>query len=211
MPYGRRYTPYKKRYNGYRKPRYSSTRVLAKKALTVAKKAYRLPELKYNDQSIVPTTVSGTGSINELSVMAQGSSNNQRIGDMVKPTSVKYRCTMKINAAATDTLIRMIIFRWVSEEPSTAADVLANATVQSFKSEDKRYQSEILVDRVYRISSVERPELFIKGSVKLNKPISYAGGGNVANRNGIWVLFTSDEAVNTPTIAYQARLFYRDP
>lgn len=207
MPYGKKPT-YKKR--NYRK--YSNRNSsLAKKAYRLAKKAYKLPELKYHEESVTPTSVSGTGSITEASDMIEGTSDNQRIGVVIHPTSLKIRCTMKLNAAATDTLVRMLVYRWVSEGNTTLSEVLETATVNSFKSQNLRYQSEILYDRVFRLSTTEKPEIFLQKSIKLRKMICYPGGSNNANRNGIYIAFVSDEAVNTPTITYTSRLFYRDP
>lgn len=207
--------PYAKRYNKsttkrYSKRRYSNTRVLAKKALRIAKKAYKLPELKYNALNLSPGSISGTGSITALDTVTQGQTNNTRIGDQLMATSVKYRASLKLNASATDTLVRMMIVRWVSEAPSVVTDVLETPTVNSFKSENNRFSSQVLLDRVYRLSTAEKPEIFIRGSVKLGKMINYDGGAATSNRNGVYVIFVSDEAVNTPTIAFSSRLYFRD-
>nr|UOF81226.1 capsid protein [Cressdnaviricota sp.]UOF82999.1 capsid protein [Cressdnaviricota sp.] len=207
MPYGKKPTYQKRNYRKYSNRNNS----LAKKAYRLAKKAYKLPELKYHEESLTPSSVSGTGSIRETCGIAEGSTDNQRIGATIHPTSLKIRCTFKLNAAATDTLIRMIVFRWISEAPASLSEILETATVNSFKSQNLRYQSEIMYDRVFRLSTAEKPELFLQKSIKLNKYISYPSSSSTSNRNGIYIAFVSDEAVNTPTITYTSRLFYRDP
>lgn len=208
MPYvARRRTTkrYRKRYN-----RRGTS--LAKKAYRLAKKAYKLPELKWNQLTATPASANGTGSITSLSDTTPGTGNNGRIGSSIKPTSLKYRMAIKLNASATDTLLRMIIFRWISESPTGPSDILESPIgITSFKDDDERYQSQILKDVTFRLSTAEKPEMFIKGSVKLySKLIAYADSATVSNKGGIYVLFVSDENTNTPSIAWQSRLYYRD-
>lgn len=202
MPYGRKMTAKAPR-RKYRK------QSLAKKAYTLAKKAYKLPELKYLDILGSFSSISGTGQIGRMDTVPQGTTNNTRIGDTIKPTSLKYRITMKLNAAATDTLVRMIFFRWVSEDPTNLSDVIT-PTIVGMKSEDLRYQSQIMYDRVFSLSTSQKTEIFLKGSLKIPKFISYPQASNASNRNSIYVGFVSDEAVNQPVITTQMRLFYRD-
>lgn len=192
----------------YRRRR--SQQSLAKKAYRLAKKAYKLPELKYNSLSYSPTSVLNVGSINELSTVGTGVTDNNRVGNMVKPTSVKYRCSLKLNASATDTLVRMIVFRWISEAPAAPTDILQTVNITSFKNQDNRYQSQILKDVTFRLSTAEKPEIFIKGSIRTKFPVMYPDGSSVSNKNAIYVLFTSDELVNTPTIAWESRMYFRD-
>lgn len=201
--------PYKRRYN--RNRRYRKNKSLAVKAYQLAKKAYKMPELKHTAITVADTTPDSTGSIEELSVNSAGTSNNGRIGDTILPTSVHMRGRLIKNASATSTQVRIMVFRWISEAPSALSDVLVSATVQSFKSENTRFQSEILYDRVITLDSASKDSVFINKRIKLKKPISYAQGSSAANRNGIWILLLSNEAANTPTLGMETRLFYRDP
>lgn len=208
MPYGyrrssQRRKPYRKRFN--------KNQSLAKKAYSLAKKAYKAPELKYKALSNAPASVLGTGSVTQLDTIQQGLTNNNRIGDRVLAKSLHYRMELKLHASATDTLVRCIVFRWISEQPASAGDVLESVTIGSFKDEDQRYSSQILMDRVYRLSTAEKPELFVSGKIKINKHITYPEGSSTSNRNALYVLFVSDEAVNTPSITFNTRLFYIDP
>lgn len=203
MAYGRRY----KKYRRYRR-RYRSS--LAKKAYRLAKKAYKAPELKYNKISLTKNPVSGIGTFDNLDSTSAGTTNNQRIGDSIIAKSIHLRCKMNLNASATATQVRMLIFKWRSEFPATVTDVLETATITSFKSDDQRFQSSILYDRTYNLNT-DRPEIFLKKKIKLGFRMTYIGGGTVPNTNGVYVIFCSDEAVNTPTIDFQSRMFYIDP
>lgn len=188
-----------------------STKAVAYKALKLAKKANKLPELKQNEITWSATSVSSSGTMEELSVVAAGTGNNQKVGDRINPTSLRFRGTMNIHASATSSLVRLIIFRWNSGLfTTTVGDILVAGTIKSFKSQDKRFESEILYDRVFKLNSVERPELFFQGKLKLKKPIAYAGGASAANRNSIGYLILSDEATNTPTVDISSRMWFRD-
>lgn len=200
-------TSFRFKYKNKRKTRFRK-QPLAVKAYKLAKKAYKMPELKYKPDGLTSTVLS-TGSLIAIDDMAQGTTNNQRIGDTIHPTSVKFRFNMSKNAAATSSQIRILVFRWISGNPAAVLDVLEAANVQSFKSEDNRFKSEILYDKVFRVDT-DNPKYFRTAKVKLNKPISYAGGTTSSNRNGIWIIFLGDEAVNTPTLDWQSRLFYKD-
>lgn len=213
MPYGRR--RYRKK-NYRRKGRNTS---LAKKAYRLAKKAYKLPELKYNTDGFTWSngTAPTTGVLVGLDQISQGTTNNTRIGDTVSPTSLKFKCNLVLSNSNSDNdsmgqQARMIIFRWISEAPASITDVLESTTINSFKSEDKRYQSEILYDRVFH-QNAEIPVHHIERKLKINKHISYPEGSSVSNRNGIYMLvFGTGTSTTqaTPPFVLNSRLFYRD-
>lgn len=200
MPYARK--PYKKSYRKRSNRRYQST---AQKALRIAKKAYKLPELKYTYES-GNATITATGQIINISDTAQGVTNNQRIGDTIKPTSTKIRFQHLFNASG---IIRAIVFRWVSGSTSSVTDVLQAANVYSFKSEDKRFQSEILFDRTYAADS-DNLSIVRNINVKLSKPISTPEGATAQNRNGIYLLLIANQTQPTNGFNYQARTYFRD-
>ena len=111
MPYGRRY---KKYYRRRRRGNYQ----LAKKAYRLAKKAYKAPELKFHPFTGTITAPTSSGSYEAVSSCAQGTTNNTRIGDKIRATSLYIRGKMNIHASATATQVRFIIFQWIRETPS---------------------------------------------------------------------------------------------
>lgn len=199
---------YKKNYRRNNRRRYNNS--TAQKALRLAKKAYKLPELKYKDSSFSTTNPDSSGSLNILMSLNQGTTNNERVGDTVSPTSMTIRGKMNIHSSATATQVRILIFRWLSEAPGAVTDVLESAAITSFKSQNLRYQSEILYDRVFQLDSVNRPELYWQKKIKLKHKICYPESSSAANRNGIYAIVLSDEATNTPTLDTKYRIFYRD-
>ncbi len=192
------------------KKRYNRNRSLAAKAYALAKKAYKAPELKYHTLTGTIVGPDNDGTTTSLSTIAQGTDVDQRIGNVINPTSVTIKGKMNLHASAAATQIRVIIYRWVSEAPNAVTDVLQAATIQSFKSELKRFQSQILYDRVFQLDSVNRPELYFQKKVMLGKFMGFTEGSNLPNRNAIHLIILSDETTNVPLLAYQTRMFYKD-
>lgn len=209
MPYRRRYTP-KKRYPNRRYP----NRSLASKAYALAKKAYKMPELKFYGMSLADTSPGTTASIEEITTIGQGSGNNQREGNTIHGSSLHIRGKFNINASATATQVRLIIFQWKAGAggPATALDVLETSAITSFKSDNDRYKSNFLYDRVFQLDSVNKPEIYFQKKLKLKKNlISYPESTATAETNGVFAFLLSDEATNEPSSVIQCRLFYRDP
>lgn len=206
--YGRKSSQYKKRSS----KRYNTgSAATAKKALSLAKKAIRLPELKWSAVvGAAPTSVAGAGSNIHVINQTVGNTNNERIGDQICPTSINFRMTVKLGAAATDTLVRMIVYRWFSGAPAGVTSVLQTASYQSFTAEDTHKNFQILKDQMITLNSANVPERFLSFKIPYKHKIQFPGGATQANKNGIWVIFISDEAVQTPTISYDARLYFRD-
>lgn len=194
----------------YRSKRNYRNRSLASKAYSLAKKAYKAPELKYIKTTGSVTSPSTSGGVQELSVCSQGSTNNDRIGDSISPTSVAIRLKASLNATASETQIRILLYRWKLGTSTGVTDVLESSSPVSFKSEDKRFQSEILYDRVFQLDAVRSQEMFVSFKRQLKHRISYAESATAANTNGIYIAILSDESTNTPGLSYRARLFYRD-
>ncbi len=186
-----------------------STRAIATKALSTAKKALAQPELKHTE-TVHTTTPPVAGFINQLSTVVQGDSNNERIGETIQAKSLHLRFSLEINASATQTQVRVIIFKWRSEQPANTLDVLLLSLITSFKNQDKRYQSAILSDRVYQLSDAKNPIIFVRQKIRVNKLISFPEDSSTSNMNSIWLLMLSDEATNTPALVLRSRLFYTD-
>lgn len=207
MPYQKRYAPRRQRYNKSRK--YSSANSKANYAIRLAKKAQVQKELKHNAISN-SAAISTTGANYELSTITQGDTNNTRDGNVIYPTSAKVRMQMTQHASATQTFIRVIVYKWISESPSGITDYLESAAIDSFKSEQNRYQSVTLFDKTYVLTNISTSAMFREFKVKLGGMIAYPEATGVANRNSIYMAVLSSEATNTPTVDWQSRLYFKD-
>lgn len=196
-----------RRYSKRRRYR-NRNRSLASKAYSLAKKAYQAPELKYRQLTQSNAPITG-GTVKDWSTISQGTSNNTRIGDSIKPTSLHLRGSIQLNAGATETLVRVLVFRYISGAPTAVTDVLETADITSYKAEDKRYQSQVLFDRVYSINT-DKPEMFFRKKIKLYHKIGYAQTLSPANRNSIHMLMVCNTPTAAPVTNIVGRLFYTD-
>lgn len=211
MVYRRKYAP--RRNRRYRRNYSRSTAATASKALYLAKKANQT-ELKYNEivSSLTPTVSVPT--ITVLSNVAQGTTNNTRIGDIIRPTSIMYHAkyTRASGDLSPSTFIRQIVFRWIGASTPTAADILqapVTRPMTSFKNQDQTYQSQILSDRTFRLDLGEIEERVVKQKLKLKHFISFTEGASVAQRNQIWVLHLTDATVG-PNVTFETRMYFKD-
>lgn len=192
----------------YRKNYRRTNQSLAKKAYALAKKNAKNTELKYHEETNSHATLLNTGVIIGIDNMAQGITNNTRIGDRVSPTSLRMKHNLTWGNA---NLFRLIVFRWISESPAAVTDILQAANATSFKSEAARYQSEILYDHTY-VKDADKPVIQINKKFKLSKQISYDGAsGIVPSRNGIYYIALTDvTSASTCTFAGGTRLYFKD-
>lgn len=197
----------------YRKKyvRKTSTAAKANKALYLAKKAQNQKELKWINVSSANLNVGITPVLENLSTLAQGFSNNNRDGNVIYPTSIKFRATMVMDAAIGSTNIRVIILRWISDTPSGVSDILQSPTIESFKSDNDRYSSQILYDRVITLSDGTTSQRYVSIKHRLKGLIAYPETSSIANRNGIWLLMLSNSPDATPVVVdYSSRLYFKD-
>lgn len=153
-----------------------------------------------------------------LNGLTKGDDYNNRDGRQVRWKSIQGYARPYINASATHTTIRMIIFidKQSSETAATAAsllDVTSASAIDAFRNLSNRKRYVILKDRRVSLSQ-DRPETVIKFYKKLDmKQVfddSDTGGISDIATNSIYVLFASDEATNVPQIPYNFRLRFID-
>lgn len=226
------YAKSNRRYRRKRMPRRrynNKTYSMAKKALYLAKKNASTIETKYFDVDATATastapSIFTNGYTWALSQVTAGTSNNQRIGNQISPTSLRIR----FNYDESNSILassngiqtysnRIIVFSWKSESPSysafnTYADVLEDAALNSFKSETNRYESKILYDRTFFQANsdvqVMPNEIIIK---KLPKHIFFEDTSALNARNGLYLMIISTNSSEaTPVCSFKSRLFYKD-
>lgn len=197
------------RYNRNRRSSRKRGKSLAAKAYSLAKKAYTAPELKYN---VTTGDIAGpdtTGDIQTLGNITVGTTNNQRIGNSVTAKSIHLRFKATMHPSATATQIRMIIFRWKQDAPSSVTSILQSASPISFKTETQRYQSNILFDKVFNLNT-DRPEMFRQMKIKYNEHVGFNEANVQPTSHAPWILLLSDEATNVPAVSYFTRMYYTD-
>jgi len=161
------------------------------------------------------TTVDSTGFISYISAVAQGSDAFERTGRSIKPLYYHCNCDYQMNASATRTFLRIILFQDSECNAATPAisDVLVNSVVASqYNILTSKGRFKFLMDKLipFDSSNIAKTDKFTC-SVPLK--IFYEGTSSAvgsAGKNGLFCLFLSDQATNTPSINVRHRLRFVD-
>ena len=189
---------------------------MASKALGIAMGLKKLinVERKFHDVDIADTPTS-SGTVLNLSNIAQGDDSDDRTGNSIKAVSLTGRWSAEMHASATFTTFRMIIFRDNEQNGSdpTPANVLEQVSTRGNLNKDSYGRFTVLRDWYIGLHADARDAHVAKFYKELNHHIYYSGttATDASNRKGaLYVLMLSSEATNVPSIAGRIRLRYID-
>lgn len=171
-------------------------------------------ELKRYDEN-VNSLIDSSGVITALSDMGTGDTINVRDGWSILAKYDTAKFTFVMNASATTTLVRLILFVDTQNNGvlPTVADVLGSADVSSLINPKNTQRFTVLYDRRYSMSINANRSIIAKAYKKLDFHIRYtadASGVASQSKNGIFLLAISSEATNTPTLDFHNRIAYYD-
>ncbi len=219
--------PYKKPY--YRRKRkkhwgytnYNKGLTLGAKALGIALATKRLlnVEFKSIDNVLNVQPITTTGLTLNLATIGQGTGESEREGNQIKVTSVYLDYFISINASATDTTIRIMIF--VDKQPNGASTTLTEllsdptspANIVSPINLGNKYRINMLYNKRHQLSINGRRNAQGKRYIKQQLKVRYSGSGSTISAlttNNIRFIAISDEATNTPTIECSMRTRFID-
>lgn len=216
MAYKRNYRRYKKRYRKYTK-RVAKTASgigwLASKAWQGVKmlKDVVNTEYKYFDIN-ESTNVDYNGYLPSLCTPTQGDGDGQRDGDRLKMQNLTFRGRLTRNGA--DATVRVIIGIDKQSKVSTAADVLESTGAStagpiSPKNYDKRFQTKILYDRRWNLTT-DFPAVNININKVINTHQQFQAGTTTINSGRLFAIFISNLNANTPIMQYYSRVTFTD-
>lgn len=203
-------------------PKMSSRSRDAKLKSMVKKMLKGSQETKHRDTVVSAyTTIGYAGSVYHLSDVAQGTSENNRVGDKVHATYIKLGATMAAHATENTTMRVMLIQDKLNQGTApSAGDILEGTGVTGgYRSgicelnvDDFPKRWRVLYDKTVRlVSGTASAVQVLKASAKINAPIWYSGSaGTDEGRNQIYLLLISDAAANYPSLVWNARLYYKD-
>lgn len=232
MPYSR-YGRYRygrrKRFTGGRYKKYGTTRKRygyfgkfgshARSAYSMAKKAlfFLNPEIKNQDLSATITPDNSAGSFVLLNGISQGDTRSTREGSSIKMISLNMNIKLTINGSASNTVVRIQIVQ--DKQPNGAIFTIANY-FQDTTNLATSFQNMDYIKRFIRwhdqtvALNTDFPERLIKIRKKQIMHTTYNTGnaGTIADiaTNSLYLLVTSDEATNTPTVIYWSRMRWID-
>ena len=180
-------------------------------------------EFKRFDINANGSTTSQAGSAYQLSQIAQGTDNGQRVGNSLRCQRLSFRAHILINGSATRSAVRAIIVRDLENTGSAPAgsDVLTSAGGANCVTSNYAYTTHgigtlpgrftILFDETVTLSITGNQNALFKLDLPMSQHIRYSGSGATHTKEGsLWLLLFCNEATNTATIDWNANLLYTD-
>lgn len=193
------------------------TSIFKKYSTKKAKSSY-LPPMRYFEQKTkvfgAGTLVATTGNIIPLDLIAAGVGRDDRQGNKVTFNSFDCKFKITANAAgAASVLVRMMIVVDTQQVIATSPTLsqILESDVISGEGLDRRGRFKVLFDRTVICNLSGDNSKYVAKNVKCNVVTEWnnnTAGGNM--KNGVTMLLLSDQAANTPTVAYNVRSNFTD-
>lgn len=205
--------PYRRR--NYRRNPKRSVAALSKKVDKIAR--VTKPEVKELYTNMAPVSVDQAGSSGQLSAgLAQGLTDESRIGNKVQPLSFDIRGTIEAVGVVSGS-VRIIFIKDKLNKVTLPIHVLrytgTNQVINSPYSDDFKQNFTVLSDRTYRVSpgqSNDKLHFHIKKRLKF--PMLWDDAG-AATKNPVKVFFYSDQptgGTNKPLMSMSGALKFTD-
>lgn len=192
----------------------------AQKALKLAQQLKRMVNVEYKldyANSILGTgdAITWTGVVRNLCQPTQGDGVTNRDGDSIKTLRLSGRLFIQQNASATDSLLRVIIFRGKNENrvayaPSDFLQSAVGLMVLNGKEYENRFQTKTLFDKTYSLSSAGKSNYLVNMNLPLTGHIQFGTGSTDIENGGIYMLLISNEQTNTPLVTYTLKTSFTD-
>lgn len=170
-------------------------------------------EMLHHNQN-ASISISNTGTVVHLTNITQGDGSAQRTGNSILLRTVFGRISACIHASATDTFIRCILFKdkqQVGDTLPLVTQVLRTNSYLAALNSNQAGRFIILKDFMLKLNSANNTNSFRKILRKLHQHVRYNGTANTdIQKSGVYILFISNEATNTPTLDYDLRVSYHD-
>lgn len=193
-----------------RKPAASAGRsLLARKVAALN----RMVELKLVERSAASTQVEDTGSLADVSELAQGDTSLTRTGIAILPTKVVVRQQYDASAATADSVVRMMIVQskmgaLVLADFPTFAACLTPAQLAKY---NVLYDKRTLLSTTAGEATPQIAELTIE--CMPSRKVWYTEGSNFAISGGIYTFYVSNIAAASEgplLLNYDAGLYFKD-
>jgi hypothetical protein len=173
-------------------------------------------EIHYLDTASASSASSTTATFVLLNGMVTGDTAITRTGNSIKMVSLDIRSTMTMSVAAATSYNRVLIV--LDKQPNAAIfaiNLLLNATnPRSPYVVEGQQRFVVLYDKTFCLVINNTQCIIDEAKATANQHVTYnnTNGGGIAdiNTNSLYLIFFSDQAVNTVDFAYYARLWFVD-
>lgn len=166
--------------------------------------------------TITATPDSSTGSLQCINLIAQGDTESDRQGDSVMLKQVHCNMRLTINSAASNTVVRVILFLYKQPQGATPTItfVLNAGNHLAPYNHDNAGLYTVLYDKQFSLSISGTQEVcpqFTRKFYQLHETFD-GTGANVADiqTNGLWMAVISDESTNVPNFACRYQVLFID-
>lgn len=218
-----------KKYNGYRHKNYrkrytrkapSRWSIYGAAGSQLVKDVSMLKNMINTEYKVInstrSTSITNSGALTLLNAAAKGSNQGDRDGRQFRVKSVEAKYFWRINASATTTVCRMMLF--IDKQPSGAtlstSDLLETVSVVGQRNLDNRKRFVILRDELVGLGDNGNqicPGKFYK-KLDMKTIFDDSDAGTIADisSNALYCFFISDQATNTPHVEFDARVRFID-
>lgn len=176
-------------------------------------------EDKHFDSLQTAATVDFSGNIYQISAIAQGTQDQQRIGDAVELQWVDTRFLITLGTSPNK--VRVILLQWhemsgagVSPTVGSVLENLGSAVtfLQAYVYSNRKAYT-ILRDKTYEVETAGPVTAIDHWRVKtgFRKRVQYSVGSSTNSQNSLFLIVVSDDGVATyPTFSHHTRVCYKD-
>lgn len=217
--------PYKKTYKkSFKKRPYRSPYTLnnAARAVSLAGQALMVAngvknlintEFKFNDVSST-TNVTTTAQIIDLTEIAEGTNNTERVGKSIRLKSLLQRGSARIDASASASALRAIIVHDMDNTgtaPSVTDILQSSSFVANINLASSLGRWRVLMDKTLNMSANGTQRVSWKRYIKLNHHVKYSGSAANSNQKGsLFLVLLSNESTNGVNININTRVRFID-
>ena len=161
-------------------------------------------EKHHTDFSIGGTSPNTTPSTQQLTAIAQGDEIDDRTGNSIFVRGITWRFCLELHASATATQVRMVLVKDNQQGADSAPSwttVFSSAAIDSLLNIQTLGRFTILKDKTYLLDAVNRRQIFEKGFYPMKYHVRFNGTtSSDIQKNGLYLMYMSNEATNTPTL-----------
>lgn len=170
------------------------------------------PEMHHLDVAAISVTPSSTvPTVTVLNDVAEGLTNQDRIGAAITMLSVSLRLGITQNISATFTRTRLVVVydRFPNGTDPAYTDVFTVSGINAFRNLNNTGRFVIVYNRIFQTSDANTEELPVIINRKLfKKRTQFVSGTVTCQRGGLYLMCATDEGTNAPTVSGASRVMF---
>ncbi len=176
-------------------------------------------ESKHNDVTKALGNVTNTGTATPLTLIAQATGDNDRIGDTVEIEAITLRYRCNANATSINNVVRLILLQWnlgsALVSPAAVSILTNSGTAADYPTQPYNYTNSlanslsVLGDWTFCLSTAGTGSLFITKEIRRKMRLVFDAGA-ITGTGHLYLFEISDTAANHPQSNYSVRVIYRD-